>query len=242
MIENNQAPSGDRGRPDIVVPWTVRDALLGVALVAVGTILTLVLLDWIQGRDESENSAPFVTLAIALSLGLMVAAPWLLGIRRYRAKWGSLGFAFPQALRSLLLPWVALLLSLSFGVFYAIVISALGIDSLLPDPVPERVLGDGLYRIVNIALIGILGPAVEELFFRGFLLAALVQPLGPLRAALLGSAIFSATHGSLGVLVPFFVSGLLLSWLYLKTRSIWPPFMAHSAQNLIAIVAISQGA
>ena len=34
-----------------------------------------------------------------------------------------------------------------------------------------------------------------------------------------------------GVLIPAFVSGLLLSWLYVKTRSIVPPIIAHAAQN-----------
>jgi membrane protease YdiL (CAAX protease family) len=35
--------------------------------------------------------------------------------------------------------------------------------------------------------------------------------------------------------IPLFVTGLLLSWLYLRTGSIWPPFAAHAAQNLLAL-------
>ena len=38
-----------------------------------------------------------------------------------------------------------------------------------------------------------------------------------------------------GVLVPAFVSGLILSWLYLKTGSIVPPVIAHAAQNLLVL-------
>ena len=36
-------------------------------------------------------------------------------------------------------------------------------------------------------------------------------------------------------MAPIFFAGLLLSWLYLKTGSIWPSFVAHALQNLIAV-------
>ena len=139
----------------------------------------------------------------------------------------------------MLLPWVALFLSLTFGGLYVVVVTTLGIDFLLPPAIPANALGEGFYRSVNIVVIGILGPMAEEVFFRGFLLGGLAQPMGPLRAALVASAVFAISHLSVGVMIPFFVSGLLLSWLYLKTRSIWPSFTAHAAQNIIAISALS---
>ena len=53
----------------------------------------------------------------------------------------------------------------------------------------------------------------------------------------MASAVFAAAHASLAVVLPLFVIGLLLSWLYLRTGSIWPPFAAHAAQNLLALAA-----
>ena len=235
MTENRNdlvAAVNDRRR---VVPWNVRDALQGIALVAAGSFIIVVVFDRLKAETGPENATLLVPLALALLPGLLVLAAWGFGIRRYRAPWRSLGFRPSNGQWGMVLPLPALLLSLSAGGIYAAAIQALGFDSLLPPALPAGVLGEGLHRALNTVTIGVLGPLAEEIFFRGFLLAALVPSLGPFRAAGVGSIVFAVSHLSVGVIVPFFVSGLLLSWLYLKTRSIWPPFAAHAAQNLIAL-------
>jgi membrane protease YdiL (CAAX protease family) len=219
----------------VPVPWTARDALFGLALVLAGTTITFTLLRWLGDQSGSPPGVPLVSLVLGLLPGLMVLAVWLLGINQYRAPWRTLGLTPPRERRYLFLPWLVLLLSLAFAGVYYTVVTALGIKLLLPEPVPSWVLGNGLYLVVNTVSLGIIGPLTEEMFFRGFLLAALLHPLGALRATLVASAIFSASHVNLGVMVPFFVTGMLLSWLYLRSRSIWPPFAAHAAQNLMAI-------
>ena len=238
MNETIQAPEHHQRRGHINVPWTVTDALLGVAVVVGGGFLAIGVLRWFHGGGL-EVSTPTISLALALPTVLSVVAVWLLGVRKYHVSWRTLGFARAQATGSLFLPWIALILSLSFGSLYVIVVTAVGIDSLLPTPMPTSVQGEGLYRLVNYAVICILGPLTEETLFRGFLLATLVQPLGALRATVLASAIFALSHVNVGVILPFFVSGLLLSWLYLKTRSIWPSFTAHAAQNVIAMLLVA---
>ena len=52
-------------------------------------------------------------------------------------------------------------------------------------------------------------------------------------------AIFAASHGNVSILVPVFVSCLILSWLYLKTRSQIPSFTAHAAQNILALSVVA---
>lgn len=234
------------GRPTLVgivgrgagVPWTPRDALFGLALVISGTLLTFSVLRWLHHLTNSLPSVPLISLVLGLLPGLMLLAVWLFGINRYGAPWRTLGLLPPRQRRYLFLPWVVLALSLTFAAAYYLVVTAVGIEVLVPEPLPAWVLGDGLYRLFNAVSLGIVGPLAEELFFRGFLLAALVQPLGVLRAAVLASAIFSASHVTPGVLVPFFVTGLMLSWLYLKSGSIWPSFTAHAAQNLMAVAFV----
>ena len=236
MTENIRAQAEEHTTPSqIRVPWTVKDALAGVAIVAAVTLLTIALMVWARGGRESEGNPLMATLAFAVLSGVMVLPVWLLGIRKYRSSWRTLGFVRSRTRLSLLLPWLALLASLAFGGLYVAIVTAAHVDSLLPPALPQGVLGEGFHLTLNIVIIGLVGPLAEEVFFRGFLLAALVQPLGASRAAVLGSAIFAASHGSPSVMVPVFVSGLLLSWLYLRTRSIWPPFTAHAAQNLIVL-------
>jgi membrane protease YdiL (CAAX protease family) len=219
----------------IRVPWTVKDALAGVATVAAATLVTIALVLLAGGGGVSELNPLVATLAFAGLPGTMVLAVWLFGVRRYRSSWRTLGFIRSRTRMSLLLPWLALLSSLAFGGLYVAIVTVAQIDFLLPPAPPRGILGEGLHRTVNVVIIALAGPLAEEVFFRGFLLAALVKPLGASRAAALGSAIFAANHGNPSVMAPVFVSGLLLSWLYLKTRSIWPPFTAHAAQNIIAL-------
>ena len=235
MTEDKRAAGPPRDLSDRAVPWTVKDALLGIALVAVGAVLATALLGGLGDRGDGETNPFLVSLALALFSGLMVTAVWLFAIKRYGVPWRALGLARPQAHRSMLLAWLVLILSLAFSGLYTIATSAIGIDALLPSPIPDHALGEGPSRFVNIGIIGLAGPLAEEMFFRGFLLVALLHPLGTLRAVSIGSAVFAASHGSVPVLLPTFVSGILLSWLFLKTRSIWPPFSAHAAQNLIVL-------
>ena len=239
MIEQGQAPGSFQGSTRISVPWSARDALFGVALVAGGTTLAFVTLSVLPGVGEPEDENLLLPIVLGLLQGLMVVAAWLFGIKKYGARWRALGFVRTQSRSGMLLPWPVLLLSLLFFGLYVSVVEAWGIEPLSPPDIPSGALGDGLYKTLNIAILGVLGPLAEEVFFRGFLLAALMHPLGAWRAVAVCSAIFAVSHGSLGLLIPVFVSGALLSWLYVKTGSIWPSFTAHAAQNLIAVTAIS---
>ena len=168
----------------------------------------------------------------------MLSAAWTFGVKRYNATWQALGLRRPQATRSFTMPWIALMGSLLFTGLYAATVSALGLEALEPPPIEEDLLGRGGIRALNSVIIAGWAPFAEEVFFRGFILAALVSPLGVVRAAVVGSAVFAAAHVDPGTLVPIFVTGLLLSWLYLRSRSIWPPLIAHMAQNLIAVSVV----
>jgi membrane protease YdiL (CAAX protease family) len=53
--------------------------------------------------------------------------------------------------------------------------------------------------------------------------------------------VFSAFHLAPGVLLPVFVTGLLLAWLYHRTGSLWPCMAAHAGQNAIALAATLYG-
>ena len=239
MISPDATQSTDQVHEDTRVPWNSRDALLATAAVAVAGLAVVVVLSWVRSGLGPDVRALLTSTAFVLLPGLLVASVWVFGIRRYRAPWRALGLARPRARGALVLPWLALLASLGFGGVYVLVLTAAGLDSALPPAIPEGALGEGPYKIVNVAVIAFIGPLAEEMFFRGFLLAALVQSLGASRGAIAGSAVFALLHFDIAIMVPVFVSGLLLSWLYLRMRSIWPPLTAHVAQNLIVVAVAS---
>lgn len=89
------------------------------------------------------------------------------------------------------------------------------------------------FRIAGAALVV---PLMEELFWRSFLQRWVQQPdflaLDPakigLKALLIASALFATAH------VQWFsavIAGLAYGWLYIRTRNLWAPVMAHAVTN-----------
>ena len=221
------------------MPWKLLDIAIATAVVFASFLAIAVVLGFALdaiGVEERSFLAPWL---IGMFEGLMLGAVWVFGIKKYHARWQTLGLRYPRARWSFVLPWLALLGSLTFTGIYVAIVNAFGADSLLPPSIPDDVLGDGLQRLVSTLVIGLWGPFTEEVFFRGFVLAGLIAPLGATRAAVVSSIIFAIAHLTLGTLVPIFVTGMLLAWLYLRTRSLWPPIIAHAAQNLLALLATS---
>ena len=102
-------------------------------------------------------------------------------------------------------------------------------------PCPKAFWVKESFGAFTVGILVVVGPAAEEIFFRGFLLAAFVQGIGVIPGLIVASAIFAVAHGDLTVLLPTFASGAVLSWLYLRTRSLWPGFLAHAGQNSLAV-------
>ena len=219
------------------VPWQVNDVVLASALVIALFSIVLIPLALLAKPTSPEEDTLLAPWVIGLLELLMVAAVWQFAIRKYRTGWHSLGLRHPEGSRSFLPALLALVGSLTFAGAYAAIVTALGTDLLRPPTLPADIMGEGLFRLLNSLVIVVWGPFAEEIFFRGFLLAALAPALGDMRAAVVSSAVFAAAHLSLGLTVPIFVTGLLLAWLYLKTRSLWPPIVMHAGQNLIAVSA-----
>jgi CAAX protease family protein len=84
-------------------------------------------------------------------------------------------------------------------------------------------------------------PIGEELFFRGFLFAALRARHGFWSSALLSSAAFGLVHVVQGsfLLVPIiFVVGLGLAWVYERRGSLLASITAHATFNAIGLAII----
>ena len=221
------------------VTWRPRDIVEATAVVFAIIVLGLVVLRLAAGTFDGIDGDDIRPWGLALVEGLMVIAVWTFAVRRRGASWASLGLR-PVGPRAMyLLPLAVAVVSLLLTAAYTSAASGLGIGLLEPPALDKDILGSGVQKVVTVIAIVAWGPFAEELFFRGFILAALIGPLGPLRAAAVSSALFAAAHLSVGAAIPIFVAGLLLAWLYLRTRSIWPPVTAHALQNFVAVSVIS---
>lgn len=227
-------------------PWKLRDIMAATALVFVSFLVVGALFGLVSVGDEASFEPTLLTpWLLGAFEGLMVLAVWVFGVRKYRISWRSVGARAPEArsgeLRRplwssvILVPLLALLVSLIAMSIYAAIVEALQIEILVPSDLPEDLLGSGMTRLLIGAVIVFWGPFAEEVFFRGFLLGGLIASLGEARAAVASAAVFAVAHLVVGSMIPLFITGLVLAWLYLRTKSIWPPLAAHSAQNLLAL-------
>jgi hypothetical protein len=86
-----------------------------------------------------------------------------------------------------------------------------------------------------VVAIVILAPVAEELFFRGVVYNAWLREGGP-RYALVGSAVlFAVIHLSLVAIVPIFLLGLALAWIYRRTANLLAPIAMHATVNGISV-------
>lgn len=91
------------------------------------------------------------------------------------------------------------------------------------------------FRIAGAALVV---PVTEELFWRSFLQRWIQQPdflnLPPartgLKALLIASALFAIEHLQW---LAGLVAGLAYGWLYIRTRNLWAPVVAHAVTNAV---------
>ncbi len=112
-----------------------------------------------------------------------------------------------------------------------------------PDPLEQqlalqnlleaRSLGQGLLIVACIA--GVI-PLMEELLFRGVFLFGLSRRYGALFGILLSAALFGVVHLGAVPAVYASVAGLVLGWLALAARSVWPGVALHGAFNAVPVL------
>ncbi len=226
MLKSIESPTA------ISVPWTRADALrAGLTVLGVGFLLAFILPPLANALGADRQTAIFlfalsleaVLLAVALGFG-----PW-----KHGRSLATLGFRvmLPGTAG---LPYLALLASLVFSYLYVAIAMATGIESLEPSQLPIDFVEDNAGRVLMFLLVVVLAPLAEETFFRGFLLPVMASRWGFLWGAGITSLLFAITHADIGIIVPAFATGMLLSWLYYRTRSLWSCLIAHSIQNALA--------
>jgi len=247
---------GDGRRP-AKSPWSFVDVFAGLGVV----LLLSTLVAAIAGFTDLRGSNALLFLgALPVWIGLLGTAVW--ACRRH----GTGSLVRDLALR---IKPVDLAIGLGVGLALRFVIGlwALLYSSLTgqqPKSNLESVLGNGLgtgfWLVVNIAAIAVIGPVIEEIFFRGVglrsALASLLRradnprfadPRRRARAAIAATALlFAALHlneisdlTSAVVLLPgLFLTGWVLAQLTISTGRLGPAIVSHMVFNGVAVVAL----
>ncbi|MHB1214968.1 MAG: CAAX prenyl protease-related protein [Thiobacillus sp.] len=201
-------------------PIFVRSLPFGLYIVLLA--LESLLPDWAPGFDV-RWLYPLKAGLVALALALL----W----RHY------------TELKSYALPIKHLLLSLAVGIVVLVLWVKLDAGWMLLGEVgegynPTNQAGqiDWLLVAFRIAGAALVVPLMEELFWRSFLQRWVQQhdflALDPaqigLKALLIASALFAVEHLQW---LAGLVAGLAYGWLYIRTRNLWAPIIAHAVTN-----------
>lgn len=125
---------------------------------------------------------------------------------------------------------IALLMMLGCAWLMAVVMSHL---PWIPN-IMEATFTELLSTWQGVLIISLIGPIVEELVFRSTATKLLLQHYPPRKAIFISALFFGLFHINPAQVVPAFVLGLLLAWVYYKTASLIPCLLMHIVNNSIS--------
>jgi membrane protease YdiL (CAAX protease family) len=222
----------------ILVAYFALQFALGGALALLSQKLATAFPDLVPGAADRLVAVVILTLAGAAAITLtLVAKRW--GPLLRDGGPGGIGFTEPTGAQIL------------FGALMGIVAPIVGgllTQMLAGDhPVSQSVseLADNAHIAMRIALLPVavlVGPLVEEVLFRGALLAVLRTRLGDGWGIAISAVVFGVIHlpdlGGVWYAVPnLILVGAFCAWLRVRTHSIWPGFVCHAANNSLATLA-----
>jgi len=220
--------SSPQNTASIAVPWSVRASWV-VILLAVPTAFLISA----ASRLIPESSLRSIVALSLTELGFVI--PVIAFFLWRRIAWSWLGFrAFAPA--ALALGCGALIVTYSLTILHNSILIALHLPTQ----------AETIMRFLDMQgspwglLIGgvLVGPLAEELVFRGFFFQGLRGAYGTTKAVLVSSAVFAAIHLDLAALIPTFLLGCMLAFVFDRARSVWPGAILHVLLNAVGIGAL----
>ena len=212
----------------ISVAFLISQILLGIVITLVAIIIGL--LNGVQIEQNPLIKNPM----LLLPFNLLAFIPVLL--------WGwwrsKESFATLLALRAFPLLIVFTLVPLSIGgnLLMSELDNVLRFLMPLPSIFPFEALAE--IPALMIFVLTIVAPLTEEPIFRGIILRGLLRRHSPVASVVVSALLFSFIHLNPTQLLPAFLLGLLVGWIYLKTKSLWPCILVHAIYNGMPTLAM----
>ena len=231
------APADRVGQRMGAVAWGGWQVAAGIIVVMISLFAAAAAAFAIGSLYPEQQDAVATWISVHLMGLAIVATVWYLGLRHSRDPLAVLrlsGVQWPRK-RTILLMFGVLAASLIATHIYSVIVEWLDLDQFATPDVDSDIFFDGPAVLLTFQALAFITPISEELFFRGFIFRGLLPKMGPWGAIAASALVFSAFHLSLGVLVPIFITGFLLAWLYWRTGSLWAAIGAHAGQNALAL-------
>ncbi len=137
-------------------------------------------------------------------------------------------------------PWIVL----TWSVLLALgsIIPSERLVEVLQMEMPEQMMKmfeEVMKKPIGYVVIGILAPFAEEVVFRGAILRKILGMMDEKRhwvAIAISALVFGLVHLNIPQGIHAFLIGLLLGWMYYRTRSILPGILFHWVNNSVAFI------
>lgn len=156
-------------------------------------------------------------------MGLTILFAWKMGNR------SSLSFG---PLPVSLLPWV-ILVTPALALLMEPVIASLPYVREFQE-LMMRMLGDNMLFIFM--TVAIAAPILEEVLFRGIILDGFLKNYSPWKAIIWSAVIFGLVHMNPYQFIVAMMIGIIMGWIYWKTRSLWLCILIHFINNSTGFV------
>ena len=196
-----------------------------------------------------SNPPLFLVQTLFLDLAAIFFMIW--SVRKYGAGWKELVGSFavrdrsPRAVLLLREVWIGIrtyfVILPIFILMLILLVWTANAFSYEPPPHPlvvvflEKKELSPWVIFYGLMLACILGPLVEELFFRGFFYPALRKYFGITASMVVTASLFAGVHESIFSFLPIFFLGLVLAYLYEKRHNIMSCISLHVLHNAIFI-------
>lgn len=177
-------------------------------------------------------------IIVYLVQSIIILLPLLLVVKEKNIKIRELGF------KKVGIKKILGLAALGYFAYFSIMLVILQITSSLNLEIPgfgqqeshmEFIGGNNVAATIVILVITFLAPVIEEVFFRGFVFKAMIGKCPKWIAFVISAAIFAAFHFEFQVFMPLFLLGLILNWMFFKSKSLYPGIAFHIINNVIAL-------
>jgi membrane protease YdiL (CAAX protease family) len=194
----------------------------------------------------TEDYIFYSSLAYILVLCPLIALSCWWVVRSRGRGWRELGFKWGDARRTLtyggLGAAAALVASIGIMLLIVLVIYLLSGSNPLTSASEQVETMAGGQLLITIAVVVVLAPVFEELFFRGLFYPPLRRSLGPTLAIVIDGIIFGALHMRYLTIISLILVGMILTYVYEKTESLYAPIMTHALYNgLVVVISLLMG-
>lgn len=206
-------------------PWSA-DMLVYILFLVFSAVVSGLIL-YMSGVELSGDAA--MSLNYLLSFGILLALSFAYRAVRMR------GSAVPAGVDGFMRVSNPKMALLGVVMMLAVQVVAEPLGGLAPEA--ERSYYDMLSAMGPLMMLTsvIAAPIAEELFFRAVLAGDMATVRGAVPAAFVSSVVFAAAHFTHWVqVVPAFLGGLVLAYVFLSTRSVWCAVFVHFVNNLLS--------